>query len=54
MDPKTQYLIIYILVGLVILTGLGVAIVGVIKKRKKLIFLGVIIAILPTLISMLW
>ena len=54
MDPKTQYLIAFILGGLIILTGLGFIIAGIVKKRQKLIFLGLLIAIVPTIFSLLW
>ena len=51
MDDKTTILIINILAGLVILTGLGVTIAGVVRKRKLWIAIGVGIALLPTIIS---
>lgn len=54
MDPKTTFLIISVLAALVILTGLGITIAGVVKKRKLWIALGVGIAMVPTIISWIY
>ncbi len=52
MDPKTQFLVISILGGLVILAGLILVIIGMVKQKKSLIAWGVLIALIPTLISL--
>lgn len=51
MDDKTTVLIINILATIVILTGLGVTIAGIVKKKKLWLAIGVGIALLPTIIS---
>lgn len=51
MDAKTYFLVINILIGLVILTGLAVTIIGIVKKKQLWIAIGVFIALIPTLIS---
>lgn len=50
MDAKGYLLLINIIVGLVILAGLTVTIIGIIKKKQLLIALGVLIALLPTIV----
>ena len=54
MDPKTTFIIISVLAALVILTGLGITIAGVVKKRKLWIAMGVGIAMVPTIISWIY
>lgn len=54
MDDKSTFLIITILSGLVILTGLGITIAGVVKKRKLWIAVGVGVAMTPTIISWIY
>lgn len=46
-----NYILITVISGLVILAGLGVTIVGIVRKRKLWIALGVGIAMVPTIIS---
>ncbi|MEO6135189.1 MAG: hypothetical protein ABIP35_08555 [Ginsengibacter sp.] len=51
MDAKGYLLLINIIVGLVILAGLAVTIIGIVKKKQLLIAIGVLIALLPTIIK---
>ena len=51
MDDRTTVLIINILATIVILTGLGITIAGIVKKKKLWLAIGVGIALLPTIIS---
>ncbi|MEO6682277.1 MAG: hypothetical protein ABIN48_05575 [Ginsengibacter sp.] len=51
MDGATTYLVMLILSTMLILAGLGIVIYGMVKKKVKLIALGVFVAMLPTLVS---
>lgn len=51
MDAKTYFLVINIVFGLVILTGLGVTIYGIVKKKQLLLAVGVFIALLPYILK---
>jgi len=50
MDAKEYLLLFNIIITIVILAGLGVVIAGIIKKKKSLLAIGVLIALLPTII----
>ncbi|MEO6949597.1 MAG: hypothetical protein ABI123_08215 [Ginsengibacter sp.] len=54
MDPKTTFILITVISALVIVTGLGVTIAGVVRKKKAWIALGVGIAMIPTIISWIY
>ena len=54
MDDKTAILIINVVATLVILTGLGIAIAGIVKKKRLWLAIGVIVALLPTIISWIY
>ena len=51
MDESNSYLIVFVLKTIVILAGLGVVIYGIVKKKVKLIVLGVFVSLLPTLVE---
>lgn len=51
MDDATSYLVVFILTTIVIITGLGLVIYGMVKKKVKLIALGVFISLLPSLVN---
>ncbi len=51
MDGANSYLIVFILTTVLILAGLGIVIYGMVKKKVKLIALGVFIALLPSLVD---
>ena len=51
MDEATWYLVQLILTTLIILAGLGIVIYGMVKKKVKLIAIGVFVALVPTLVD---
>lgn len=51
MDDKTYFLVTFIASTVVILAGLAVTIIGLVKRKKLWIALGVLIALIPTIIS---
>ena len=51
MDAKGYFLLINIIVGLIILSGLAITIIGIVKKKQLLIAVGVLVALLPTIIK---
>ena len=51
MDDGTWYLIGLIVSTLIILGGLGIVIYGMVKKKVKLIAIGVFVALVPTLVE---
>lgn len=51
MDEGTWYLVGMIVSTLIILAGLGIVIYGMVKKKVKLIALGVFVALVPTLVD---
>lgn len=51
MNAQSYYLLILILTTLVILAGLAIVIIGIVKKKVKLIALGVFVALLPSLVT---
>ena len=51
MDDANSYLIVFILTTLVIIAGLGIIIFGMVKKKVKLIALGVFVALLPSMVD---
>ena len=48
------YILITVISGLVILTGLGVIIAGIVRKKKLWLALGVGIAMIPTIVSWIY
>ena len=51
MDDATWYLFGMITTTLIILAGLGIVIYGMVKKKVKLIAIGVFVALVPTLVD---
>lgn len=51
MDGKLYFILIPILIGIIVLTGLGITVLGIKKRRRVLILLGLLIALVPTLFS---
>lgn len=51
MDAKNVYLLTQLIATLIILTGLGFAIAGIVKKKKIWLVIGVAIALIPTIIG---
>lgn len=51
MGEATWYLVQLILTTVIILAGLGIVIYGMVKKKVKLIALGVFVAMVPTLVD---
>ena len=51
MDDSTWYLVGMIVSTVIILGGLGIVIYGMVKKKVKLIAIGVFVALVPTLVE---
>ena len=51
MDAASWYLVQLILTTVIILFGLGIVIYGMVKKKVKLIAIGVFVAMVPTLVD---
>lgn len=51
MDERTWYLIGMIVSTIIILGGLGIVIYGMVKKKVKLIAIGVFVALVPALVE---
>ncbi len=51
MDGANSFLIVFILTTILIVAGLGIVIYGMVKKKVKLIALGVFVALLPSLVD---
>lgn len=53
MDPKTQFLIFFFAGLILILGGLVFTIVGLVKRKKRLIVIGLLMALFPFLINLM-
>lgn len=51
MDERSWYLMGMVISTLIILGGLGIVIYGMVKKKVKLIAIGVFVALVPTLVE---
>lgn len=54
MHPKSYFLLISLIAGIVILAGLVITIIGIVKQKKSWIAFGVLIALIPTIVSLLY